>query len=571
MRFPLLLSFFLAAPVLARPESPCPRLVFEGEGIALDAAEKRLVCGDPASEAWRKVPEAQARRFLRVMLQNKGYHTPSFRSDGDRLRVDIGTRTVVSDFLAEGVPVEVDPGKQRGFVAEPLTPKVLDRAESALSSGLRQNGYACPEVKALGNPDDGVITARADPGAPARLERIVYPDIEGIDSRLFRRYEAFRRGQPFDERLLTVTASRIMREALFLSAFYDVDCGTRPSAAVLRAVAAPPQIVRVGVGVDSEGLARVRAQWQHSRIGAKASSMETTLHGSVREQSFESFLRLYPGPASRVHLRPRVYAARVDEARYETVSGQVSLAPVLHWDTETLGLEVKSGPAVDDVRTVRGIGVPRETFLSWTSQLSVLSHVYERYLADPRAGWQANVSMSSRFAGTYSEITAHRLKFTFQKLWNVGHYEPPLLVVGSRGLAAMTWLADEERTLSLLPPTYRHYLGGDADYRGLGRGELPGEALGYLTAVYHGLELRVGDWLPGRLQPYVFFDAAMGGRRSFQLSPDLYYAPGLGVRWPSPVGTLRGSVAHGFVRHSDPATAPVESRVQFYFSFGREF
>lgn len=569
MRLIFMLGLLFPSP--SRAETACPRLVFAGQEVGLSGAEKRLVCGDPDSEAWSKVPATQARMFLRVILQNKGYHSPEFTSDGTVLTVDIGSRTLVTDFLAEGLPVDVDPGKQRGFVGEPLTPKLLDRAEGALSSALRQRGYSCPEVKARGDAADGEITAYAAPGEPARLDRIVDPQIPGIDVRIFRRYEAFRRGQLFDERLLAVTADRIVHEALFLSAYFDVDCGTRPAAVVLRAVSAPPQIVRVGVGVDSEGLARVRAQWQHSRIGGRASSMETTLHGSVREQSFESFLRLYPGPASRVYLRPRVFVARVDEARYETVGAQVSVPPAVNWDFETLGLELKTGPAIDDARTVRGLGIPRETYLSWETQLSVLSHVYERYLAEPRAGWQANVAMSSRFAGTYSEITAHRLKFTFQKLWNVGRYEPPLLVVGSRGLAAATWILDEGRTLSLLPPTYRHYLGGDADYRGLGRGELPGEALGYLTAVYHGLELRAGDWLPGRLQPYVFFDAAMGGGRRFQLSPDLYYAPGVGLRWPSPVGTLRGSVARGFVRHSDPGTTPVESRLQFYFSFGREF
>ncbi|MDP3542138.1 MAG: BamA/TamA family outer membrane protein [Elusimicrobiota bacterium] len=566
-----LFSLWILFAAQARAEPPCPRLVFAGEEIGLDKAEKRLVCGDPDSEAWSKVPAAQARAFLRVILQNRGYHAPTFRADGQVLTVDIGTRTVVTDFLAEGLPVDVDPGKQRRFVGEALTPKLLDRAEAALSAELRQRGYACPELEARGEPRSGVIRAHAAPGELARLDRIVDPPIPGIDTRIFRRYEAFRRGQLFDERLLAVTADRIVREALFLSAFFDVDCGTRPAAVVLRAVSAPPQIVRVGVGIDSEGLARVRAQWQHSRIGGRASSMETTLHGSVREQSFESFLRLYPGPASRVHLRPRVYIARIDEARFETVGAQLSVAPALNWDFETLGVQAKAGPAVDDVRTVRGLGIPRETYLSWETHVSILSHLYERYLADPRSGWQTSVAMSSRFAGAYSEFTAHRLKFSYQALWNVGLYEPPLLVLGSRGLAAATWTLDQERTLALLPPAYRHYLGGDADYRGLGRGELPGEALGYLSAVYHGLELRMGDLLPGRLQPYVFFDTAMGGGRRFQLSPDLYYAPGMGVRWPSPVGTLRGSVARGFVRHSDPATVPVESRLQFYFSFGREF
>lgn len=562
---------WLVLPAPARAEKPCPRLDFPGDGIALSDAEKRLVCGDPDSEAWSKVPGAQARRFLRALLQNRGYHEPRFRESGELLSVDAGTRSVVSAFLAEGLPPGVDPAKQRAFIGEVLTPRLLDRAEAALNFELQRSGYACPDVRVTADPRSGRMTARVVPGDLARLERIVDPRIEGIDSRIFRRYEAFRRGQRLDERLLAVTAERIMREALFLSAFFEIDCGTRPAAVVLRAVAAPPQLVRVGVGVDSEGLVRARAQWQHSRIGARASSMETTAQASFREQSFESFLRLYPGPASRVHLRPRLLVARADEARYETVNAQLSLSPVLSWDDEAAGVEAKAGPAIEHVRTVRGLGIPRETYLSWEARLTALSHVYERYLADPRAGWQASLDVSSRFEGAFSEVTAHRLRLAVQKLWNVGNYEPPLLIVGSRGTAAATWIADEERAIARLPPTYRHFLGGDADYRGLGRGELPGESLGYLTAVYHGLELRLGDWFPKRFQPFLFVDAAMGGRRRFDLSPDLYYAPGAGLRWPSPVGTLRASVARGFVRHSDPATVPVESRLQFYFSFGREF
>ena len=568
---PLLLAFWLFHPAQARAEVPCPRLIFSGGEIALSDSDKRLLCGDPDSEAWSRVPAAQARSLLRVMLQNRGYHEPEFRVEGEILSVSIGSRSVVTAFVAEGLPPGVDPGKQRGFVGEVLTPGLLDRAGAALTSELRMRGYACPEVSIRADPRTGRVSASVVPGETANLDRIVDPALEGIDPKIFRRYEAFRRGQPLDERLLTVTSARIMHEALFLSAFFDIDCGSRPAAIVLRAVAAPPQLVRIGAGVDSEGLVRARAQWQHSRIGARASSMETTLQASVREQSFESFLRLYPGPASRVHIQPRFLAVRADEARYETVNAQLSLSPVLSWDGRAAGVEARAGPALEQIRTVRGAGVPRETYLSWEMRATVLSHVIERYLSDPREGWQASLDTSSRFAGANSEITAHRMRLTAQALWNVGGYEPPLLIVGSRASAAATWISDVERTIGLLPPTYRHFLGGDSDYRGLGRRELPGESLGYLTAVYHGLELRVGDWFPKRLQPFIFLDAAMGGTRRFDLSPDLYYAPGAGLRWPSPVGTLRGSIARGFVRHSDPATAPVESRLQLYFSFGREF
>lgn len=567
----MLWAALLALSLPARAAEVCPRLFLEGGDVALSDAEKRLVCGDEKSAAWSRVPASQAERFMRAFLQTRGYHEPAFAVEGETMRVRVGTRSVVSEFVAQGLPPDVDPGKQRRIVGEVLTPRLLDDAKAALAAELQERGYACPEIGITANPRTGRVEAVAEPGAVLHMGRIRDPDIEGVDERVFRRYEAFLRGRPLDQRLLKVTADRIVREALFLSAYYEVECSTGEPVVSLRAVAAPPQLIRVGVGVDTEDYARARAQWKHSRIGGRASSMETTMQASYRQQSFESLLKLYPGPASRAHLQPRLYGLREDETRYEAIRAEASLSPVLAWDDASVGVEAQAGPSVEYLRTVRGLGAPDETFLSLETRVTVLSHIFERYLSDPRSGWQARLETSSRLAGAYSDITAHRARLSAQKLWNAGDYEPALVVIGARAAVAATWVADFERTLALLPPSYRHFMGGDADYRGVGRKELPGEEVGYLTAAYQGLEVRLGDWLPKRLQPFVFIDSAMGGTRHFQLSPDLYYAPGLGLRWPSPIGTIRTSLARGMVWHRDPGTAPVRPRFQFFFSFGREF
>src|SRR4029077_17876938 len=118
-------------------------------------------------------------------------------------------------------------------------------------------------------------------------------------------------------------SNRVVGEALFLSSSYDVTCGTEGGRIVHRVAAAPPRLIRLGVGIDTEGFASVRARWNHSRIGWRASTAEATLFASKREQSIDALMHLYPRPSSRVYLLPHASAARSNEPRFETVSGEV--------------------------------------------------------------------------------------------------------------------------------------------------------------------------------------------------------------------------------------------------------
>src|SRR5687768_2771293 len=70
----------------------------------LEDSEKRFVCGDPNSHfgAWRSVPLSQAQFHLKTFLQNRGYHSSEFESDGKRLRVIVGQPTRIKSIVVEG-------------------------------------------------------------------------------------------------------------------------------------------------------------------------------------------------------------------------------------------------------------------------------------------------------------------------------------------------------------------------------------------------------------------------------------------------------------------------------------
>lgn len=543
---------------------------FTGAKIELTAVERRLVCGDPESEAWKDVPRSQARRMLTSFLQQRGYLYPVFTTKGEGLSVDPGRVTTIGRLAGEGLPPGVDLSKRRRIVGAPLTPKMLDAVEAAVSVELQDRGYACPLVAMTADARDGLVTARFDGGVVHDARPIEEPLIDGVDPLVFGRFEAFRRDRPIDRRLFTITSNRVVTEALFLSSSYDVSCGTAGVRIVHRVATAPPRIVRLGFGVDTEGLAQFRAQWEHSRIGWRASTASTTLAASKREQSLDARMNVYLSPSSRVYLLPSAVAAHSDEPLYETLSSKLSVAPAFTWDDEDLHLEFDAGPALEYADTRRGVGPQRSIFQSYDSHTEVTSHLFEVHLRDPRDGFRAQLDTASRISALSSKVTAHRLRLGTEVLWNLGGYEPPLAVLGLRGWLGTTIIGDRATALRELPPATRFFIGGDADFRGVGPGEL-GDEDGFLTGAYQGLELRAGDLLPYHLQPFVFLDAAMAGLDALRLDPNVYYAPGFGARWSTFIGAFRVSFARNLVWHRDPATVPGAPHWQFFFSYGREF
>jgi translocation and assembly module TamA len=69
----------------------------------------------------------------------------------------------------------------------------------------------------------------------------------------------------------------------------------------------------------------------------------------------------------------------------------------------------------------------------------------------------------------------------------------------------------------------------------------------------------------------LFVDAAIGGRSSAELDPDVYWSPGLGLRWGSPVGPFRFTFARSYVWDRGGAPDAHSPAWQFYLSFGEEF
>jgi translocation and assembly module TamA len=564
-----------AAPAFAKKaprdgrKDLCPSVRLFGPELELTEVEKRLVCGHPGSEGWRDIPPTQAEGFLRAFLQRRGFHYPRFQAVDEALEVTVGTRTLITKLTGRGLEGLYDLGKKRGVVGKPLTPLALDRLKGEVTTRLQEKGFGCPTVIVDADARTGVIQVTAKPGIRHLLTYIHAPPVTGIDPGVFERFRAHQYGYPLDIRTLNLTSERIMQETLFQSAFYELNCSTSGLSITQRIVEDKPRLVTVAFGVDTEGYARTRAQWRHSRIGYRASSALVALFASYREQEFNALMHYYLRPSDRINLEPSYTARRANEFQFETVEQQLSLAPNWTWDNDFLHLDARGGPVLGYYNTLRGLGPVNDTFFSFNTRTTIMSHLFEYYQRDPREGWFAGFESSSRDPAAYSRLKAHRLRVYGEALWDVGRYDPPLFVVANRGWAG-TIASNSSEAFTQLPPTQRFYLGGDADFRGSRRQSLPTDSQGFLSALYDGVELRFNG-LPYRLQPLLLADMAMGGRRAFHLDRDIYYSPGAGIRWASPFGAVRLTLARGMVARpssENPTTLP---RWQFFATFGTEF
>ncbi len=560
-----------AAKPPSGPKELCPGIHLVGPDPKLDEVEKRLICGNDKSEGWKDIPLNQSEHLMRAFLQRRGYHYPRFSTEKDQLMVYVGTQTIISKLVGEGLDGLIDLGKKRGVVGQPLTPTALDRVKLDVTSRLQEQGYACPDVKVSADARTGVVGVDVDPGILYLLTYIQTPPLPGVDPGVFERFQAHQYGYPFDIRTLELTSQRIVGEALFQSAYYDVSCSTAGLSITQRVVEAKPHLVAIGFGVDTEGYLLARARWQASRIGYRASSAQASVFTSYREQSADALMHYYLRPSDRINLVPRATLTRDNEVPFETAEERASLSPNWTWDDNNLHLELLGGPMITHINTLRGVGPGSDTYFSFETRVNFTTHDFEYYQRDPRSGWQAGLQTSFRAKDAYSDLSAQRLRLFGQKLWNLGNYDPPWVVLATRGWAGTLITEGTSATNQLVPPSQRFFIGGDTDLRGAQRQELPNDAAGFFTAVYDGVEFRVNDWLPYKLSPIAFCDAAMGGRSQFHLDRDIYYSPGLGLRWASPFGVFRVTEARGTVARRTVGSDTKLPHWQFFFSFGTEF
>ncbi len=554
----------------------CPHINLEDGKLKLNNNEKILVCGSGggAGQVWNEIPLPQAQIELFSILQNLGYLNPRFQREGDRLRVWQGERSTITKLSAEGADGILDASKKRKIVGAPLIPEKLNEVEAWANLGIRSQGFACPQLKVEAHAWNGEVVAKVQTGTVKKITRLDLGDLDGLNPDLLDRHRPFDLGGIFDVRETEIFTSRLLSDGLFQSAYFVTTCEGDEAHLKMETSVGKPKIMRFGIGASTEEFPFTNLSFKNARLDNVGSSFTVTLKASPIQQSLEASSELYVFPGwHRTFAGPRFRVAHQVQSSVtvDLVQGGADLGR--NWDQGSVRWQARGGPTVTQSKTLKGFGPQDVTYSTLEGSLTAMSHLYEVFTRDQYEGWSSGFFFRGQRKGAGSNVNVNRSELDSKYLWNIGGYSPPLFVLAAK-LNAISVDADDvnaPENRNLLPREYRIALGGDENMRGFPRLSLNNQELGYLTAAYLGLELRLVEELPYHLQPFLLLDTAKLGNRSGTLDPPVYLSEGAGLRWPSPFGTLRLSAARGRILHADPSTSEYVEKWIYFVSFGQEF
>jgi outer membrane translocation and assembly module TamA len=574
LAFRIQLLFISGINVAQADYSLCNQIVIKDGTLKLAKNEKTLVCGTSQDvEGWREVPLPQAQYQLSVILQNAGYSNPHFERDLDKLSVWKGPLLTTQRLVVNGANGLINPDKKRKVVGYPLTPAKLDEVSRWADQSLRRQGYACPELKVEGDAWLNEIATDITPNGRKRIGKIERSGLESLDPAAIRRYEAYRQGQWYDVIETEITTSRLLNDGLFQSAYVTTECHDDLADLHLVTNIGKPRLIRFGLGASSEELPFADLKFMNARLDNKASNYTATLHASPIWQSLNLNSELYFMPQwPTIFLGPNFVAEHRKERAFNIERTALGVDLGRAWDLWKTRLDARTGPIFTYEKTLSGIGPSNANYLSWQVTTSAQSHAYEAFLAEQNQGWIGGLNYRTQHRGLGAPIDVERWDANFKHLWNLGAYSPPLFVLATR-LAGTVVNAqfNSDAGRKLVPVDYRIYYGGDENLRGFARESLNNGGLGYLTALYAGFELRLVAEIPYRIEPFLLYDVGKLGDRPFAIGTAVYSSPGVGVRWESPIGTLRATLAQGYVAHSNIAVTGYREQLVAFLSFGEEF
>jgi translocation and assembly module TamA len=583
-----LITFGIPRLIWAKDKKPepeqalCSRFTLKGKiEPGLTDTEKKLICGDKDKEGWRTIPFSQAQYDIKNFLQDRGYFHPVFVEDlkpssaqlaegqeAGHFTVEIGPPTRVTSLSADGDPESLRLYRKRKVVGQIMTPQLLGSVEQWINERLGAVGYPCPKVKAEANPETGAVVAHVETGPLQDLVSVFEEPLPGVEAGTLRRYDAFQLAKPYNGDLLTVTSNRITSLNIVQANYFTASCGPNGAVARQMITGGPPRFLAFGIGIDTEGLIQLRASWRNARMGLRASLAQASVQTSTKDQSINALFNWYHLPfPSRRYLQPYYQLQHLNQNAYEIIDSKAKFSFGTSYDNQLLGLQFLVGPALEFVHTVQGSGAnnPNARFLELEASLGARSHDFEYWATDPRTGY--NVLLVTDFATSelVSTTSAQRFNLTGELLWNLRDYDPPFLIFGLRGGIRTTLSPQRPGADSLLPANFFWYLGGSVDLRGFSLQSVP--SFGAMTAFYLDPEIRLYQLLPLGIEPFFFWDIGAVGRAPVTFDSPLLYSPGIGLRYKSPFGVFRTTLARGY-----PIAVPgISGGWNFYFSFGEEF
>lgn len=544
--FVFFLIFFISCSTSSK-KRVCPHIQLD-KSIKLDDTEKKLICGDKKLEGYRDIPSYQASYYLKGFLQSRGYLEPEFEVKEDILYVKLNKKTyfksvtVVADRKSESEFVKEE--IERLFERKLLTTILLNSIEAEAQSIVRQRGFPCAKVKSEVNTLTGEVTIELQRMAFFNFGEYQREKVEGLRDNALERYYPFTSEQAFNEDLLKLTEKRMSRAEVVQGTYFLEKCAPdlKSFSMEQRFITGPPRTIRFGAGASTEVGPMARVKWSNNRSKSMASLLSATLQASLRTQNFNLFADTF------------LWA---DHPRRSILS-QLDVTRDSQYDFEQLLVRVKShykwtqdvgsrhriytlGPTYETGTYNTAEATDTKSFYSGIIEGSMqwMSYPYELFDIHPQEGdiLAFNFDYRHPIAGFSDQLL--KLDSTYARLSRIMNQGRGTLIGGIRLGAGTSWINDNAG-LKGLPPSVKFYGGGSDDIRGYLLKTLPrNDGLGALTKLSMKLELRRTYIWKESIEGFTFVDSAYFGDQSWNVKSQLWYSPGIGTRWLSPIGLVQ--------------------------------
>lgn len=554
----------------------CPKVsIHSPDEIDLSDSERWLVCGDPQEEAYKTIPAYQAKFSMEGFLQSKGYSKSDIKIEGDKIIVKTGAQTrlrsvvVKSDIALDSENLQTT--LYRHYRKEVLTPKLLDDIEKDALKVMRDRGYPCVKVSSLVNVDEGLLTMDVTNLRNFSYGEIPREKIEGVDDRALERFFPFRPTFSFTQLGLDLTEKRMTRAGVVQGTFFKEKCDLSHNDFSMSQefIVNPPRTIRFGLGASTEVGPMVRAKWSNQRYGKMASMMEASFQSSLKTQTLKlSTDQYWWAHHPRQSVLGELLVERNDQKDFLEMGG--ALKPHGQWSSDTVKRNWiwSTGPtfllgsykskALNETRKYKTVAIE--------GKLLTQTHAYEIFDDHPEDGEFQQFNFDLRHPALGFTDPLFKLDYTILKLIYLGHLGKGNAIGGIR-INSGTTLVKSSVTPATLPPSVKYYGGGSDDVRGYELATLPANrGAGALTKFSVKLEARKTNFISDNFEAFTFVDSAWFGPRSLKLNKQLWYSPGAGTRWFSPIGMVQTFLARALSTQT-----PKDDGFFFYLGIGGVF
>jgi translocation and assembly module TamA len=558
----LALFLFESCSHTPKDEKICPKITIHSvDTFELNDTEKRLICGDINSVGYKVIPSYQASYLLTGFLQSRGYSSPRFEYNDDLLEVYPEKKSylkkviVQSDSAFDNKLVEKE--IMRHYKMELITPKLLDAIEVDTLSLLRNNAYPCAKLGSTVDASTGEVMIKVTGLRPFQFGPLTKENIDGVDNRALERFYPFVETDLFSEKKLSLAEKRFIRSGIVQGTYFKEKCDLKNNRYSISQQFIPgyAKTIRFGAGASTEVGPLLKAKWSNQRWGSMASLLEANAQFSFKMQSL-SFLsqNFLWANAPRRSLLTTLEILKNNQATFEEFT--VQLKPHIQWtrDGASRLWTWETGPTIiaGSYKTNVNDSVTRKIQTgAIEGMLETKSHDYELFDLHPEDGNMLQFHFDFRHPAFGFVDPLLKLDFTYLNLLRLGNLGKGEAIGGIRVNANTTWVKDSV-ALSTIPPSVKFYGGGSDDVRGFKLNSIPANnGQGSLTKFSLKLEFRKTYVFIPTIESFTFLDSTFFGEASWKLDNQLWYSPGTGLRWLSPIGIVQGYVARGLSNESN--------------------